>query len=366
MKIVDKNQKQKYEYSILSNSEDTFLIIDLQGEVVYASEMCERFFGYTPELLQGMQLYELFDASYLDGKQSFFKGTECKKLGNCDAKIKTKNGRLLGVHIITIPIFSKSEHEYNGSYIVLKEKVKQISSTDYSEKDSKKMIKKLTHLSEKYAVAGQLVAGIAHEIRNPITAIKGFLQLLNREDTENKVYFEIIDSEIERIEVILRELMILAKPNQMAYEKVNIKQLLDQVMILMEPQSLLNNIQMVKKNNFTNLWVMGDENQLKQVFINYIKNAIEAMPEGGHLKINGNVNDKNIVTIQIQDEGCGIPETNLEKIGEPFFTTKENGTGLGMLVSQQIIEEHKGSIEIMSNKEGTIITVKLPLVLFEI
>lgn len=214
---------------------------------------------------------------------------------------------------------------------------------------------------EKQAAAGQLAAGIAHEIRNPITAIKGFLQLIKSEHHGEAMYFNVIDSEINRIEGILKELLVLAKPTKVQYQKLNIRLLLEQVLTIMESQVLLNNIWVEKRFDLKEETIYGDENQLKQVFINYIKNAIEAMPDGGVLLIECSQCPENRVLIRIIDQGKGIPLNIIDRIGEPFFTTKEHGTGLGMPVSYQIIEEHKGDINIISNTDGTCIEVNLPI-----
>ncbi|MBM6616479.1 ATP-binding protein [Bacillus suaedaesalsae] len=352
-------------YSILSNSTDVFLIIDAEGKIVNASEKCEVFLGYSRKLLlHDMNLFNLFDKA-LNENQSFLKDRVCEQLNYFDSKIKLGNGKIADVHVISVPIFFKHNDECIGSYLIFKEN-ENTNSLQLKDEQYKRMINTLTRLSEKHAAAGQLAAGIAHEIRNPITAIKGFIQLLNSENMGSKAYFEIINSEIKRIEIILKELMVLAKPTKQSFEKVNLKQLLDQVVILMEPQALLNNIQIEKGYSFNNLWIMGDENQLKQVLINYIKNAIEAMPNGGNLKLDGAIINEHSVQIAIIDHGDGIPKDILKRIGEPFFTTKEHGTGLGMLVSHQIIEEHKGTITIKSSDNGTSIYVQMPLALFEI
>ncbi|MBM4764406.1 PAS domain S-box protein [Bacillus sp. B15-48] len=221
--------------------------------------------------------------------------------------------------------------------------------------------RRLSLVSQKQAIAGQLAAGLAHEIRNPITAIKGFLQLILRENVENqRVFLEIIDSEITRIEAILKELLVLAKPGKHKEEWVNIRDLLEQVVTLMESQALLNNVQIQKQLSSVNAMVRGDENQLKQVFINYIKNSIDAMADGGKLIISGMTIGENSVQIKVIDQGGGIPQEIIDKVGNPFFTTKENGTGLGMLVSNQIIKDHKGSMFIKSDAIGTCVEVHLP------
>ncbi|WP_394239061.1 ATP-binding protein [Niallia oryzisoli] len=214
--------------------------------------------------------------------------------------------------------------------------------------------------SEKHAVASQLAAGIAHEIRNPITAIKGFLQLIMADYKGKPMYFEVVEAEIARVEAILKELMVLGKPTKIKYEELPIDLLLDQVLTLMESHALLNNIEIVKRYELSELKVLGDEGQLKQVFINYIKNAIEAMPAGGTIFVDGCTVSKSSIQIKIIDQGCGIPSDMLERINEPFFTTKESGTGLGMHVSSQIIEEHQGKVTISSSNDGTCVEVILP------
>ncbi|WP_413302715.1 ATP-binding protein [Bacillus sp. 1P10SD] len=350
------------EFSILSKNRDAFILIDLQGNIVYASHACEPLLGYSRDTLQQLPLNKLFISEFLEPAHTFFKGREQGKLDNFDAQVQVIEGSTLDVNITSMPIFF--ERDFLGSYLVLKDitAIKQNRLTTEREKqESRTLINSLSRISEKQATAGQLAAGIAHEIRNPITAIKGFLQLIMGESKGNKIYFEIINSEIDRIEIILKELMVLAKPSKQKYERVKIQVLLEQVVTLMLPQAHLNNIQIEKQFNFTNTCIIGDNNQLKQVFINYIKNAIEAMPDGGILRIHGNHIVGGLVKISISDQGSGIPLEILNQIGQPFFSTKENGTGLGMLVSRQIIKEHKGDIYIESDSNGASIHVKLPV-----
>ncbi|MEH7096124.1 ATP-binding protein [Neobacillus vireti] len=349
------------DFSILSKTRDAFILIDLQGNIEYASHACEPLLGFTRDTLQQKRLNKLFVSDFLDQEQTFFKGREQEKIDNFDAQVQVIEGSKLDVNVTAIPIFF--EQEFLGSYLVLKDItfIKQNRLSMEREQEYQTLIHHLSRLSEKQATAGQLAAGIAHEIRNPITAIKGFLQLLMGENIGNKIYFEIINSEIDRIEGILKELMVLAKPSKQKYERVNLQVLLDQVVTLMASQALLNNIQIVKQFDFANMWIAGDPNQLKQVLINYIKNAIEAMSDGGLLRINGSPLVEGQVKVSIIDQGRGIAPGILSQIGQPFFTTKENGTGLGMLVSRQILKEHKGDLCIESNSNGTSIHVKLPL-----
>lgn len=224
----------------------------------------------------------------------------------------------------------------------------QVILRDISER---KQTEELMLRSEKLSIAGQLAAGIAHEIRNPLTAIKGFLQLMKPTMEENEHYFDIIFSELSRIELILSRLLMLAKPQQNALkEKLDLIRLIREVTALLETQANLNGILINTKLSGEKIFIKGDQNQLKQVFINLIKNAVESMPDGGtvHLEVKETAD---AVTVTVQDEGEGIPEHVLKRIGEPFLTTKEKGTGLGLMVTFNIIENHNGTIEVKSKVE---------------
>src|SRR5690606_5088484 len=216
--------------------------------------------------------------------------------------------------------------------------------------------------SEKLSIAGQLAAGIAHEIRNPLTAIKGFLQLFNDDFDGKQNYFDIIFSELNRIELILSELLLLAKPSEIKFKNKDIRTILRDVVTLLETQAILQNIQINIEFQNEESIITCDENQIKQVFINLIKNSIDAMENGGNIYIRSIVTQEFIYLLFI-DEGCGIPKSILDRIGEPFYTTKEKGTGLGLMVSYNIIENHNGEIKVDSKEnEGTTFEIMLPRV----
>lgn len=236
--------------------------------------------------------------------------------------------------------------------------VKHIIVRDITER--KKTQELLLH-SEKLSVAGQLAAGIAHEVRNPLTAIKGFLQLMQSESNTHSNYFNIIESEMDRIELILTELLVLAKPQDMKFEMKELAVIIEQVKALIDTHAIMRNISINTNYDCDNLMIKCDENQLKQVFINLLKNSVEAMPDGGAITVELKQHGPDKVKILFKDTGCGIPKELLNKIGQPFFTTKENGTGLGFMISKQIIENHHGTIHIWSDSKGTIIEIILPL-----
>ncbi|HZH58575.1 MAG TPA: MASE3 domain-containing protein [Metabacillus sp.] len=225
-----------------------------------------------------------------------------------------------------------------------------------------KKTEELLRKSEKLAVVGELAAGIAHEIRNPLTTLKGFTQMLGKESSEReKPFVDLMLSELNRIELITNEFMILAKPQSIKYQLHDLKKIVVHVLTIIEPQATLNNVEI--RTTFTDLTVniICDENQLKQVFINLIKNALESMPEGGELHVSIDPLQSDRVCICIKDTGCGIPEHVINRLGEPFYTLREKGTGLGLMVSFRIIEAHQGSIQFTSMEhKGTKVEILLP------
>jgi two-component system, sporulation sensor kinase A len=216
--------------------------------------------------------------------------------------------------------------------------------------------------TEKLLTAGQLSAGIAHEIRNPLTSIKGFMQLLEGKiPEENQRYVEIMREEIDKIERITGEMLSLSKPQAIIKKSHNLVTLLEEVITLLEPQATLKNVEIMSNFAVDDIFINSDKQQLKQVFINLIKNAIESMDDGGVITVSLQHQGQGI-NIFIKDTGCGIPLEMLTQINEPFFTTKGTGTGLGLTICNTILKEYNGELTVESReKEGTIFGVSLPI-----
>jgi two-component system, sporulation sensor kinase A len=212
---------------------------------------------------------------------------------------------------------------------------------------------------EKLSVVGELAAGIAHEIRNPLTSIKGLTQLMNESRVVSDEYTKVMISEIDRINQIAGGLLALSKPQSREMKSINLNDILQYVINIMQPEASLKGVQ-IETNVGTHCKIEGDRNGLIQVFINILKNAMDAMPNGGIAKITCHKEDDK-VNIIISDQGMGIPSERLKKIGEPFFTLKEKGMGLGLTISQKIIQDHKGSF-VFESKEGmgTDVIISLP------
>lgn len=226
----------------------------------------------------------------------------------------------------------------------------------------KKKTAELLNKSDTLAAVGQLAAGVAHEVRNPLTVIKGFIQLLQIQTKHDTDYFQLMLSEIERIESIIHEFLSIAKPEIISFEKKNLCFILENVVSLINTKAIMTNIHIACQKNPDFLYIDCCENQLKQVFINILQNSIEAMPNGGEIIITAKKINDNEVVICISDEGIGIPEERIIKLGEPFYSTKEKGTGLGLMISYKIIESHQGRIHITSKVgAGTSVKISLPI-----
>ncbi|MGG3912986.1 ATP-binding protein [Rossellomorea vietnamensis] len=249
----------------------------------------------------------------------------------------------------------KLNYDGNGELLGTVGTISDITERVHNEEELMEMNETLAIESQKLSVAGQLAAGIAHEVRNPLTSINGFLQLLRDEaDEKTKEYLGIVFSEIKRIELVLSELLILAKPQSVTYKRINIIETLDHVSKLLNTNAILYNIEIQTEFHEKELYIRGDENQLKQVFINLIKNAIEAMPHGGTITIHADFNSHNKVHLMFKDEGVGMKKETLDKLGEPFFTTKTKGTGLGLTICLRILRDHGADIRVQSEQgEGT-------------
>jgi two-component system, sporulation sensor kinase A len=230
----------------------------------------------------------------------------------------------------------------------------------------RKNTEEMLHKSDKLSVVGQLAAAIAHEIRNPLTAVKGFIRLIQREplDIENmNRYFDIVTKELDRIEWITGELLLLSKPQASRRAPVDISLLLSEVSILLSSEALMRKIQIVVDAEESGLTVYGETIQLKQAFVNILKNAIESMDHGGTIRITASRREQDAIVIDVQDEGSGIPEERIPRLGEPFYTTKERGTGLGLMITLRIVDAHQGKVDIQSEfGKGTKVSVAFPAI----
>lgn len=218
--------------------------------------------------------------------------------------------------------------------------------------------------SEKLAALGKLAAEITHEIKNPLMSIGGFALQLTKsiKNKESLRKLKIITEEVKRLEKLLTGLREFHVPNTIALEAVNVKDILQEISSLAKEDCKAKNIQITLDMDKQAQMITGDSARLKQVFLNLVKNSIEAMEKGGDISIRTKLSGDR-VEITVADEGKGIPEKDREKVFSPFFTTKKYGTGLGLGISKKIVEEHPGGSFSMESQEGkgTVFTITLPL-----
>ncbi|MET1014077.1 MAG: HAMP domain-containing sensor histidine kinase [Paenisporosarcina sp.] len=219
--------------------------------------------------------------------------------------------------------------------------------------------------AEKLKVVSHLAASISHEVRNPLTSCKGFLQLSHEEETSPIVrdYLEISIKELDRASNIINDYLTFAKPAPETMEKVSICKEIQKVVNILTPLANMSNVQLKwSKGDLFEYHILGNRKRLQQSLINIVKNGIESMDVGGELEIKLS-SDYSSVRIEIRDEGKGMSQHQINRLGEPYFTTKENGTGLGMMVSFSLIKGMGGQVNVDSEVgKWTLFSIEFPVV----
>ncbi|MED3564382.1 PAS domain S-box protein, partial [Bacillus xiapuensis] len=271
------------------------------------------------------------------------------KVWKGEIRNKAKDGTYYWVDTTIVPFLN--DHGKPYQYLAIRNDITERKRTE-----------EVLHRQDKLAAVGQLAAGVAHEIRNPLTSMRGYAEFLqlDEKDPDRLEFLNIILDEIERVNTIVEDFMVLAKPKAVELEERNVIPVIKNVVSLLEFEARKKNVRLHFDCDQEIIQIECDENRLKQVFLNFIKNGIEAMPNGGELYVKTLIHENN-VQISIQDTGVGIPKEKLKNLGEPFFTTKKNGNGLGLMVSFKIIESHNGKVFVESEpNKGTTFNILLP------
>ncbi len=269
------------------------------------------------------------------------------------------NGKLFGTVCAIDPdpyAFTKQEIEtIKRLSSVVSVIIENATKSSYDEFDDK-----LIRL-EKLSLLGQLSAGLAHELRNPMQSVRGFVQFLFEDQKENH-FRDIVLSEMDRMNQLVNDFLMATQPSAPKRDYYNLTEIVNETVEFMRNEATLHNVDITSSFETSIVRVYVDKSQIKQVVINLMKNAIEAAGnEGGTVAIAVKKLDEKEAVIEVNDNGPGIPVSIIGRIGEPFFSTKEEGTGLGLSISQRMIQEHKGSICFENLEDGTRVTVTLPL-----
>lgn len=330
-------------------------ITDVRGNIIFANgKFCEISKYNLNELLG--QNHRIINSGYHPKEffRDMWRTIARGQIWRGEIRNRAKDGSFYWMDTAIVPCLDTNDKPYQ--YVSFR-----INITE------RKRAEEFLRRSDKISAVAQLASGIAHEIRNPLAALKWSIQLIQADNADNKQQVELMISEIDRIDSIVSEFMLLSKPEKshgLQLSRHEIKPILESVANLMRYQANRTRVKLELEVSAALHPVTCDPNQLKQVFINLVKNAIEAMPDGGRLHISAVPGkDEQSVVIRVSDEGTGIPQELLPKVGEPFYTTKDKGTGLGLMVCHQIIESHHGRMSIDSEiNVGTTIEVELPSV----
>ncbi|WP_059040466.1 ATP-binding protein [Paenibacillus rubinfantis] len=347
----EENRSMKeYLESIISQTADAIHITDIMGRVLQVNAAFERLYGWSSDEIVGNFL-EFLPESEMDGRTIWRPETDVIETAEsvlAETVRLRKDGSQVEVSISVSPIFDQGG------------KITALISISRDMTEHNKM-EDLLRRSEKLTTVGQLAAGVAHEIRNPLTTLRGFLQMQQRTRVVNVMHTDVMLAELDRINLIVSEFLILAKPQAVQFQTKDVRFTMGDVVSLLDSEAHLHNIEFEVHFSPSPILVHCEENQLKQVFINLLKNAMEAMPKGGKILLQVEEDNKGQAVLSVVDEGEGIAKDRLQKLGEPFYTNKEKGTGLGLMISQRIIEGHRGTLKIDSELgRGTAVTITLP------
>ncbi|MFX3623516.1 MAG: PAS domain S-box protein [Ectobacillus sp.] len=357
--ITDRKMTEKHLKATLKELSDIKFALDQSSIVAFTDakgvitnvndKFCE-ISGYSREELIG-RTHSILNSRYHSKEffQEMWKTIGQGKVWRGEIRNKAKDGSFYWVDTTIVPFVN--DHGKPYQYLAIRNDITERKKTE-----------EMLRRQDKLAAVGQMAAGIAHEIRNPLTSMKGYAEFLQLDETdeERKEYLDIILDEVDRVNSIVEDFLVLSKPKVVQLKEQNIVPVMTNILALLEFEARKKNVRLHFACEDEIIQVECDEDRLKQVFLNLIKNGIEAMPSGGDIFVRMEVKDRN-VQISIQDTGVGIPEEKLKKIGEPFYTTKKNGNGLGLMVSFKIIESHNGKVYIESElNKGTTFNIILP------
>jgi two-component system, NtrC family, sensor kinase len=345
--------------------------------------------GYDPEALKGVHLTQrdrlakwlLTNESALvleqdQGVMSYLSAAEREMLERLDIRVCVPMlalNRLTGIMLLssTQPGWGLHEEELDLLLMLLTQASIAFESAYLSQSQRDRMQR--LYRAERLATAGQLAASVAHEIRNPMTAIRSTIQYLLREFGDNNPKRELAEgiiAEVDRIDRIVDGLLSLTRRNEFTPDRISLAQLISQSLLLTRTQAQEQSVKITWSGSPQDVYVMADAAQLNQLMLNLVMNAMQSMPNGGHMRVELNVRSqilglpegKEWAVISITDTGCGIPADTLDRVFDPFFTTKPGGTGLGLSTCYAIARQHDGDLEIGSQEnKGTTVNVRLPL-----
>ena len=341
--LVDKTLKQTKDYTrqVIASMANGLLSIDTEGRIASYNQPALDLLDLEESEAKGKEL-----SSVIDLTDSGIRSTISESAAVLDREIqhRKKSGEVIPLALSATPICNEAG-VCQGAVIVLR---------DLSE--IKKLQEKVRR-SEKLAAIGELAAGIAHEIRNPLSSIRGFAQFLKhalKDKPQEQVYAETMVAEVDRINRVVTDLLTFARPMEAELAPTDITELIEHTLRLVKAEADSRNVAIETRISDVSLLPL-DANQMTQALLNLVLNAMQAVNQGGRVEIGADLNaDESCLHIWVADNGSGITQAQRDKIFEPFFTTREKGTGLGLAIVHKIVENHQGEIKVESPPPGGI------------
>jgi PAS domain S-box-containing protein len=352
---------KNYNESILENIPSGVITTDLSGVVITMNKGAEFILGLSSEQVIGGKISAIFKRVTFDQFDIMKIIQSGENLINYEVTLQKDNGEMV-ILGVSVSVLKNDKNRIMGSLINI---------MDFTER---KLIENQMHRTEQLAALGEMSAGLAHEIKNPLTSIRGFTQLLPQKNQEPgfiKKYIEIVTRESNRLNEIVERFLSFARPKAPGFQSCDINDVLLNTLSLLHYQLEKQKIEIRKK--FLEVpTVHGDWQQLEQVFLNVILNAAQMMDKSEkiltiqtstHIKKMMDNRYKEFALVRITDNGPGIPKSLLDKIFNPFYTTRQHGTGLGLSITNRIVEEHSGFIEVTSEEGiGSTFAIFLPTI----
>lgn len=339
-------------HAIVHQNPAAMWVLDRKARIFDANPAFTALTGYSLKDIAGLSFAQMLPSfqRYRACRQFILLGRRLEPRTNASLVMVHRSGQEVSIGFKAIPVHDAGQ--FQGAVLVARELSEVHQEREWS------------HRSDKLEVIGQLAAGVAHEIRNPLTTLKGFVQLLVGQPQATPKFLALMQGEVAEIERVVNNFVELAHPQWNRFTQLDVRELIGDVMGLMEPQGLLQNVWMDASLDGDPLRVRGAPAYLKRVFMNIVGNAIQAMPNGGLLRIHAwreTLQGQRKVMIRFTDQGKGIPPDRLAKLGEPAYELDERGTGLGLLISQRIMQRHDGELHVHSQVGwGTEVRLILP------
>lgn len=335
-------------YNAFKHSANFLLLVDPLGEIIDVNQMHTDFINQTRDELVGHNILKVLAILDLENREP---------LQEYLAKVKEQGC----VQSITTYQRSSDDTRYYhiSTYYDNDTDMFMFQMSDTTEKENLQV--QLAHSGSLSAV-GQIAASIAHEIRNPITTLKGFTQLLKVSATEDSIrYISVIEDEIERMENILGEMLVLSKPSEKKKSIFSLEVLVGDMISILSPKAIMDGIEVDQQMELSSSpHLFGDPDKIKQVLLNLFKNALESMQVGGKLFVHLTESDEKLV-LSITDTGKGMTRHQVSQVFMPFFSSKPGGTGLGLPFVLKTVEDHGGTIAVESQVDiGTKFTLTFP------